>query len=174
MLAALDDAKARRRDARPLQPQGRDLVRRDLVAGRQGEDVEWIDATLIDGVGATEGPMALQVSRRGQTGAAARFIPLAETRYSPRMVARSRRFDGAGPDCRRRRRVTGRLLQDPEKTARRSVSSTASAMRSSATGASGIRTARCSCWAADPPAFNTGGEKVYRKRLNTSSRAIRT
>jgi acyl-CoA synthetase (AMP-forming)/AMP-acid ligase II len=42
--------------------------------------LEWLDATLFDGVGATEGPMALQVSRRGQTGATAQFIPLAETR----------------------------------------------------------------------------------------------
>jgi len=42
--------------------------------------LEWLDATLIDGVGATEGPMALQISRRGQSGASARFVPLAETR----------------------------------------------------------------------------------------------
>jgi fatty-acyl-CoA synthase len=42
--------------------------------------LEWLDATLFDGVGATEGPMALQVSRRGAAGTAARFIPLAETR----------------------------------------------------------------------------------------------
>jgi fatty-acyl-CoA synthase len=42
--------------------------------------LEWVDATLIDGVGATEGPMALQVTRRGQGSVASTFIPLAETR----------------------------------------------------------------------------------------------
>ena len=42
--------------------------------------LEHLDATLFDGVGATEGPMALQVSRRGATGATAKFIPLAETK----------------------------------------------------------------------------------------------
>jgi fatty-acyl-CoA synthase len=42
--------------------------------------LEWVDATLFDGVGATEGAMAMQVSRRGQAGKAATFIALADTR----------------------------------------------------------------------------------------------
>ena len=42
--------------------------------------LDWVDATLIDGVGATEGPMALQLTRRGQGSVASTFIPLAETR----------------------------------------------------------------------------------------------
>ena len=80
MLAALDDAKAR---GETLDLSSLKVVISSGVIWSQGvkeKMLEWIDATLIDGVGATEGPMALQVSRRGQTGAAARFIPLAETR----------------------------------------------------------------------------------------------
>ena len=42
--------------------------------------LEWIDATLIDGVGATEGAMAMQVTRRGQAGISSTFLPMADTR----------------------------------------------------------------------------------------------
>ncbi len=42
--------------------------------------LEWIDATLIDGVGATEGAMAMQITRRGQAGISSTFLPMADTR----------------------------------------------------------------------------------------------
>jgi acyl-CoA synthetase (AMP-forming)/AMP-acid ligase II len=80
MLDALEEAKAR---GETLDLSSLKVVISSGVIWSQGvkeKMLEWIDATLIDGVGATEGPMALQVSRRGATGAAARFIPLAETR----------------------------------------------------------------------------------------------
>ena len=48
--------------------------------GVKDKMLEWLDATLIDGVGATEGAMALQLSRRGATGAGAKFVALADTR----------------------------------------------------------------------------------------------
>jgi acyl-CoA synthetase (AMP-forming)/AMP-acid ligase II len=80
MLAALEEA----RDAgEVLDLSSLKLVVSSGVIWSQGvkeKMLEWIDATLIDGVGATEGAMALQLSRRGQTGAASRFVPLAETR----------------------------------------------------------------------------------------------
>ena len=80
MLEALDDAKAR---GEALDLSSLKIVISSGVIWSQGvkeKMLEWLDATLIDGVGATEGPMALQISRRGQTGASARFVPLAETR----------------------------------------------------------------------------------------------
>jgi acyl-CoA synthetase (AMP-forming)/AMP-acid ligase II len=80
MLAALEEARAR---GETLDLSCLKVVISSGVIWSPGvkeKMLEWIDATLIDGVGATEGPMALQVSRRGQTGAAARFVPLAETR----------------------------------------------------------------------------------------------
>jgi fatty-acyl-CoA synthase len=80
MLAALEEAKARGEvlDLSCL----RIVVSSGVIwsKGVKESMLEWIDATLIDGVGATEGAMALQISRRGQTGAAAKFVPLAETR----------------------------------------------------------------------------------------------
>ena len=80
MLDALDEAKARGEtfDLSCLK-----IVISSGVIWWQGvkeKMLEWLDATLIDGVGATEGPMALQISRRGQSGASARFVALAETR----------------------------------------------------------------------------------------------
>jgi acyl-CoA synthetase (AMP-forming)/AMP-acid ligase II len=80
MLEALEEAKAR---GETLDLSCLKIVISSGVIWSQGvkeKMLEWIDATLIDGVGATEGPMALQISRRGQTGASARFVPLAETR----------------------------------------------------------------------------------------------
>jgi acyl-CoA synthetase (AMP-forming)/AMP-acid ligase II len=80
MLDALEEAKAR---GETLDLSCLKIVISSGVIWSQGvkeKMLEWLDATLIDGVGATEGPMALQISRRGQTGASARFVPLAETR----------------------------------------------------------------------------------------------
>jgi acyl-CoA synthetase (AMP-forming)/AMP-acid ligase II len=83
MLAALDDAKARR-DARPLQPQGRDLVRRDLVAGRQGKDAQWLEYRRRR----RHQRVARQPPR--QTGPPP-FFRWPRRDCSPRMAARSRR-----------------------------------------------------------------------------------
>jgi len=80
MLDALDDAKAR---GETLDLSSLKIVISSGVIWSQGvkeKMLEWLDATLIDGVGATEGAMAMQLSRRGQTGAAAKFVPLADTR----------------------------------------------------------------------------------------------
>jgi fatty-acyl-CoA synthase len=80
MLDALDEARAR---GETLDLSCLKIVISSGVIWSQGvkeKMLEWLDATLIDGVGATEGPMALQISRRGQSGASARFVPLAETR----------------------------------------------------------------------------------------------
>ena len=80
MLDALEEAKSR---GETLDLSCLKIVVSSGVIWSQGvkeKMLEWLDATLIDGVGATEGPMALQVSRRGQTGVSAQFIPLAETR----------------------------------------------------------------------------------------------
>lgn len=80
MLAALEDAKARGEE---LDLACLKIIISSGVIWSQGvkeQMLEWVDATLIDGVGATEGAMALQLSRRGQTGASAQFIPLAETK----------------------------------------------------------------------------------------------
>jgi len=80
MLDALDEAKAR---GETLDLSCLKIVISSGVIWSQGvkeKMLEWLDATLIDGVGATEGPMALQISRRGQSGASARFVALAETR----------------------------------------------------------------------------------------------
>jgi fatty-acyl-CoA synthase len=80
MLAALEEARAR---GETLDLSSLKIVVSSGVIWSQGvkeQMLEWIDATLIDGVGATEGAMALQISRRGLTGTSARFVPLAETR----------------------------------------------------------------------------------------------
>lgn len=80
MLAALEEARAR---GETLDLSCLKIVVSSGVIWSQGvkeQMLEWVDATLIDGVGATEGAMALQLSRRGQTGAAAKFVPLADTR----------------------------------------------------------------------------------------------
>lgn len=81
--------------------------------------LEWVDATLIDGVGATEGAMALQLSRRGQTGSAAKFVPLAETRLfaeDGREIPRGSDEPGliaAGGDV-----LPAGYYKDPEKSAK--------------------------------------------------------
>jgi len=80
MLDALEEASAR---GEMLDLSCLKIVISSGVIWSQGvkeKMLEWLDATLIDGVGATEGPMALQISRRGQSGASARFVALAETR----------------------------------------------------------------------------------------------
>jgi fatty-acyl-CoA synthase len=80
MLAALEEARAR---GETLDLTCLKIVVSSGVIWSQGVKesmLEWLDATLIDGVGATEGAMALQLSRRGATGVAARFVPLADTR----------------------------------------------------------------------------------------------
>jgi acyl-CoA synthetase (AMP-forming)/AMP-acid ligase II len=80
MLAALEEAQAR---GETLDLSSLKIVVSSGVIWSQGvkeQLLKWIDATLIDGVGATEGAMALQISRRGLTGMSARFVPLAETR----------------------------------------------------------------------------------------------
>jgi fatty-acyl-CoA synthase len=81
--------------------------------------LQWIDATLIDGVGATEGAMALQLSRRGQTGSASKFVPLAETR----LFAEDGREIPRGSDEPGLIAAGGAVLpagyyKDPEKTAK--------------------------------------------------------
>jgi acyl-CoA synthetase (AMP-forming)/AMP-acid ligase II len=80
MLSALDEAQAQH--AVPDLSSLKVVISSGVIwsQGVKEKMLEWLDATLIDGVGATEGPMALQISKRGQTGAAARFVPLAETR----------------------------------------------------------------------------------------------
>jgi fatty-acyl-CoA synthase len=119
MLAALDEAKARGEtfDLSCLK-----LVVSSGVIWSQGvkeKMLEWLDATLIDGVGATEGAMALQMSRRGATGAAAKFVPLAETKLfaeDGREIPRGSNEPGliaAGGDL-----LPAGYYKDPEKTAR--------------------------------------------------------
>jgi fatty-acyl-CoA synthase len=119
MLTALEEARAR---GETLDLSCLKLVVSSGVIWSQGvkeKMLEWLDATLIDGVGATEGPMALQVSRRGQTGAAATFIPLAETR----LFAEDGREIPKGSDEPGLIAAGGPALpagyyKDPEKTAR--------------------------------------------------------
>ena len=112
MLDALEEAKSR---GETLDLTSLKIVISSGVIWSQGvkeKMLEWLDATLIDGVGATEGPMALQVSRRGQTGASAQFIPLAETRLfaeDGREIPKG--SDEHGTDCRGRPGIARRLLQ---------------------------------------------------------------
>ncbi len=80
MLAALEEARAR---GETLDLSCLKMVISSGVIWSQPvkeKMLEWLDATLFDGVGATEGAMALQISRRGQVGAGAKFIALAETK----------------------------------------------------------------------------------------------
>ncbi len=91
MLAALEERARARRDARPVVPEDRDLVGRARSPAVKEKMLEWLDATLIDGVGATEGPMALQVSRRGQTGRRRCSSRSPKRGSSPRTGARFRR-----------------------------------------------------------------------------------
>ncbi|MCK7468785.1 MAG: AMP-binding protein [Desulfosudis oleivorans] len=119
MLAALEEAKAR---GETLDLTCLKLVVSSGVIWSQGVKeamLERIDATLIDGVGATEGAMAMQLSRRGQTGAAAKFVPLADTR----LFAEDGREIPKGSDEPGLIAAGGALLpagyyKDPEKTAK--------------------------------------------------------
>ena len=119
MLAALDEAKAR---GETFDLSSLKLVVSSGVIWSQGvkeQMLEWVDATLIDGVGATEGAMALQMSRRGATGAAAKFVPLAETKLfaeDGREIAKGSSEPGliaAGGDV-----LPAGYYKDPEKTAK--------------------------------------------------------
>jgi fatty-acyl-CoA synthase len=162
MLAALEEARAR---GETLDLSCLKLVVSSGVIWSQGVKesmLEWLDATLIDGVGATEGAMALQLSRRGQTGAAARFVPLADTR----LFAEDGREIPPGSDEPGLIAAGGALLpagyyKDPEKTAR--TFRVVNGKRYAFIGDWGQ-------WNADgtlqllgrgSACINTGGEKVY-------------
>jgi acyl-CoA synthetase (AMP-forming)/AMP-acid ligase II len=119
MLDALEEAKAR---GETLDLSCLRIVISSGVIWSQGvkeKMLEWLDATLIDGVGATEGPMALQISRRGQSGVSARFVPLAETRLfaeDGREIPKSSTEPGliaAGGTA-----LPAGYYKDPEKTAK--------------------------------------------------------
>jgi fatty-acyl-CoA synthase len=162
MLAALDEAKAR---GETLDLSSLKIVISSGVLWSKGvkeKMLEWLDATLIDGVGATEGPMALQISRRGQAGATAQFIPLAETRLFaedgreiPKTSDEPGLIAAGGPA------LPAGYYKDPEKTAKtfRVVD--------------GQRLAFIGDWGSWNPdgtmqllgrgsaCINTGGEKVY-------------
>lgn len=119
MLAALEEASAR---GETLDLSCLKIVVSSGVIWSQGvkeKMLDWLDATLIDGVGATEGAMALQLSRRGATGVSARFVPLAETR----LFAEDGREIPKGSDEPGLIAAGGAMLpagyyKDPEKTAR--------------------------------------------------------
>jgi fatty-acyl-CoA synthase len=119
MLTALEDARAHGEslDLSCLKI----VVSSGVIWSQSAKEkmLEWIDATLIDGVGATEGAMALQLSRRGQTGSAAKFVPLAETR----LFAEDGREIPQGSDEPGLIAAGGAVLpagyyKDPEKTAK--------------------------------------------------------
>jgi fatty-acyl-CoA synthase len=162
MLAALEDAKAR---GETLDLSCLKLVVSSGVIWSQGvkeQMLEWVDATLIDGVGATEGAMALQLSRRGATGAAAKFVPLAETKLfaeDGREIPKGSSEAGliaAGGDV-----LPAGYYKDPEKTAK--TFRVVDGRRYAFIGDWGQ-------WNADgtmqllgrgSACINTGGEKVY-------------
>ena len=162
MLTALEEAKTR---GETLDLSSLKIVISSGVLWSQGvkeKMLEWLDATLIDGVGATEGPMALQVSRRGQTGVSAQFIPLAETR----LFAEDGREIPKGSDEQGLIAAGGPALpagyyKDPEKTAK--TFRVVDGQRVAFIGDWGR-------WNADGTlqllgrgsvCINTGGEKVY-------------
>jgi fatty-acyl-CoA synthase len=162
LLEALEEARAR---GESLDLSCVKIVVSSGVIWSQGVKermLEWLDATLIDGVGATEGAMALQLSRRGATGTAAKFVPLADTR----LFAEDGREILHGSDEQGLIAAGGDLLpagyyKDPEKTAKtfRVVN--------------GKRYAFIGDWGQWNPdgtlqllgrgsaCINTGGEKVY-------------
>jgi fatty-acyl-CoA synthase len=162
MLAALEDARAR---GETLDLSCLKLVVSSGVIWSQGvkeQMLEWVDATLIDGVGATEGAMALQMSRRGATGAAAKFVPLAETKLfaeDGREIPKGSSEPGliaAGGDV-----LPAGYYKDPEKTAK--TFRVVDGRRYAFIGDWGQ-------WNADgtmqllgrgSACINTGGEKVY-------------
>jgi fatty-acyl-CoA synthase len=166
MLTALEDAKA---NGESLDLSCLKIVVSSGVIWSQSAKekmLEWVDATLIDGVGATEGAMALQLSRRGQTGSAAKFVPLAETRLfdeDGREIPRGSDEPGliaAGGDV-----LPAGYYKDPDKTAKtfRIVD--------------GKRYAFIGDWGQWNPdgtlqllgrgsaCINTGGEKVYPEEI---------
>jgi fatty-acyl-CoA synthase len=162
MIDALEEAKSR---GETLDLTSLKIVISSGVIWSQGvkeKMLEWLDATLIDGVGATEGPMALQVSRRGQTGVSAQFIPLAETR----LFAEDGREIPKGSDEQGLIAAGGPALpagyyKDPEKTAK--TFRVVDGQRVAFIGDWGR-------WNADGTlqllgrgsvCINTGGEKVY-------------
>ena len=162
MLDALEEAKSR---GETLDLACLKIVISSGVIWSQGvkeKMLEWLDATLIDGVGATEGPMALQVSRRGRTGTSAQFIPLAETR----LFAEDGREIPKGSDEQGLIAAGGPALpagyyKDPEKTAK--TFRVVDGQRLAFIGDWGR-------WNADGTlqllgrgsvCINTGGEKVY-------------
>jgi fatty-acyl-CoA synthase len=162
MLAALEEARAR---GEILDLSCLKIVISSGVIWSQGvkdKMLEWLDATLIDGVGATEGAMALQLSRRGATGAAAKFVPLADTR----LFAEDGREILQGSDEPGLIAAGGALLpagyyKDPEKTAK--TFRVVNGQRYAFIGDWGQ-------WNADgtlqllgrgSACINTGGEKVY-------------
>ena len=173
-VRAADARRARRsqgarRDARPVVPQDRDLLGRDLVAGRQGEDAGMArcDADRrrrrhrgADGA-ADQPPRADRGV--GALRSACRDAPVRRGRSR-----NSQRLHRAGPDRGRRRarcrRATTRI---PRRRRRRSASSTASALRSSATGASGTPTGRCSCSGAARRASTPAARRSIRRRSST-------
>ena len=132
--------------------------------------LEWLDATLIDGVGATEGPMALQVSRRGAagTGAATKFIPLAETRLfaeDGREIPKS--SDEPGLIAAGGAALPAGYYKDPEKTAKtfRMVGGQRLAFigdwgKWNADGTLQLLGRGSAC-------INTGGEKVYPEEVES-------
>jgi acyl-CoA synthetase (AMP-forming)/AMP-acid ligase II len=162
MLTALEEAKTR---GESFDLSCVKIVVSSGVIWSQGvkdKMLEWLDATLIDGVGATEGAMALQLSRRGATGAGAKFVALADTR----LFAEDGREIPKGSDEQGLIAAGGDLLpagyyKDPEKTAKtfRVVN--------------GKRYAFIGDWGRWNPdgtlqllgrgsaCINTGGEKVY-------------
>jgi fatty-acyl-CoA synthase len=162
MLAALEDARSH---GETLDLSCLKLVVSSGVIWSQGvkeKMLEWLDATLIDGVGATEGAMALQISRRGATGAAAKFVPLAQTRLfaeDGREIPRESSEPGliaAGGDV-----LPAGYYKDPEKTAK--TFRVVDGQRYAFIGDWGQ-------WNADgtmqllgrgSACINTGGEKVY-------------
>ncbi len=162
MLAALEEAKAR---GETLDLSCMKIVVSSGVIWSQGVKesmLEWLDATLIDGVGATEGAMALQLSKRGATGAAAMFVPLAETR----LFAEDGREISQGSNEPGLIAAGGAVLpagyyKDPEKTAKtfRVVDGKRYAFigdwgRWNADGTLQLLGRGSAC-------INTGGEKVY-------------
>lgn len=131
--------------------------------------LEWIDATLIDGVGATEGAMAMQISRRGGAGISSEFVALADTR----LFTEDGREIAVGSDESGLIAAGGALLpagyyKDPEKTAKtfRVVN--------------GKRYAFIGDWGQWNPdgslkllgrgsvCINTGGEKVYPEEVESA------
>jgi 3-oxocholest-4-en-26-oate---CoA ligase len=162
MLAALEEAHARgeKLDLSCLKM----IISSGVIWSQPVKEklLEWLDATLFDGVGATEGAMALQISRRGQVGAGAKFIPLAETKLfaedgreipqgseEPGMIAAGGAVLPAG------------YYKDPEKTAKtfRVVDGVRYAFigdwgRWNADGTLQLLGRGSAC-------INTGGEKVY-------------